>query len=35
MLGFDLTDEQKALVETARKFARDEIIPIAARRFGS
>src|ERR1051325_9745689 len=29
MLGFDLTDEQSALCETARKFAREEIIPVA------
>ena len=31
MLGFDLTDEQKALADTARKFAREEIMPVAAR----
>lgn len=30
MLSFTLTDEQKALVETAHKFARDEMIPVAA-----
>ncbi len=30
MLDFELTPEQKALVDTARKFARDKIIPIAA-----
>jgi acyl-CoA dehydrogenase len=30
MLGFDLTEEQNALCETARKFARDEILPVAA-----
>jgi len=29
MLGFELTDDQKALVETARKFAREVIAPIA------
>jgi acyl-CoA dehydrogenase len=31
MLGFDLTEEQQALVETTRKFTRDEIIPVAAK----
>jgi len=30
MLGFDLSEEQQALVETARKFARERIAPIAA-----
>lgn len=30
-MEFDLTEEQKALVDTARKFARDEMIPVAAR----
>src|SRR6187401_3300769 len=30
MLDFSLTDEQKALVETARRFSRERIIPIAA-----
>lgn len=30
MLDFELTDEQKALVETARKFTKDRIVPIAA-----
>ncbi len=30
MIGFELTDEQKQLQETARKFAREEIIPKAA-----
>ncbi len=31
MLSFDLTEEQEQLKETARRFARDEIIPVAAR----
>src|SRR6185312_13733694 len=31
MIAFDLTDEQRALVETAKKFARDEITPVAGR----
>ncbi len=31
MLDFALTEEQKALVTTARDFARKEIIPVAAR----
>jgi acyl-CoA dehydrogenase len=30
MLDFSWTDEQKALIETARRFARERIIPIAA-----
>lgn len=30
MIGFDLTDEQKAIQETARQFARKEIMPAAA-----
>jgi acyl-CoA dehydrogenase len=30
MLDFSWTDEQKALVETARRFARERIIPVAA-----
>ncbi len=30
MPNFDLSDEQKALVETARKFVKDRITPIAA-----
>jgi acyl-CoA dehydrogenase len=30
MLNFSLSDEQKALVETARRFTRERIIPIAA-----
>jgi acyl-CoA dehydrogenase len=30
MLDFSLSDEQKALVDTARRFARERIIPIAA-----
>jgi len=29
MIDFELTDEQKALQDTARKFARNEIIPVA------
>jgi len=31
MFTFDMTPEQKQLRETARRFAADEIIPIAAR----
>jgi acyl-CoA dehydrogenase len=31
MLNFDFTPEQKQLQETARRFAREEIIPVAAR----
>ncbi|MEM7607615.1 MAG: acyl-CoA dehydrogenase family protein [Myxococcota bacterium] len=30
MLGFDLSDEQKALQESARAFTKDRIIPVAA-----
>jgi acyl-CoA dehydrogenase len=30
MLGFDLTEEQQALVEMARRFTRERIIPVAA-----
>jgi acyl-CoA dehydrogenase len=30
MLSFDLTPEQEQLKETARRFAADEIIPVAA-----
>src|SRR6188474_1632013 len=30
MLDFSWTDEQKALVETARRFTRERIIPVAA-----
>ena len=30
MLDFSLSDEQKALVDTARRFARERIIPVAA-----
>jgi alkylation response protein AidB-like acyl-CoA dehydrogenase len=30
MLSFDLSDEQKALVETAKRFSRERIAPIAA-----
>jgi len=31
MIGFDLTQEQMALQEKARKFAREEILPVAAK----
>jgi acyl-CoA dehydrogenase len=31
MIGFDLTQEQKALQEKARKFAQEEILPVAAK----
>lgn len=31
MIGFALTDEQKALQDTARRFARSEILPVAAK----
>ncbi|HEY8944634.1 MAG TPA: acyl-CoA dehydrogenase family protein, partial [Polyangiaceae bacterium] len=30
MLDFSLSDEQKALVEAARRFTRERIIPVAA-----
>ncbi len=30
MIGFSFTDEQSALIETARKFVRDSVIPVAA-----
>jgi hypothetical protein len=30
MMQFDLTPEQKQLKDTARRFAADEIIPVAA-----
>lgn len=30
MIDFELTDEQKTLVETARRFTRERIVPIAA-----
>jgi acyl-CoA dehydrogenase len=30
MIDFEITEEQKALVETARRFAKERIIPIAA-----
>src|SRR5688500_20175949 len=30
MLGFSLTEEQQALVEMAKRFAKERIIPIAA-----
>ncbi len=30
MYGFDLTEEQKALVETARRFTKERVIPAAA-----
>jgi len=29
MIGFDLTEEQQQLIETARDFARQEIVPVA------
>jgi acyl-CoA dehydrogenase len=31
MIGFSLTDEQRALQDTARRFARAEIVPVAAK----
>lgn len=31
MIGFELTEEQRAVQETARRFARAEIVPVAAR----
>jgi acyl-CoA dehydrogenase len=31
MIDFEITEEQKALIETARRFAKERIIPIAAR----
>jgi acyl-CoA dehydrogenase len=31
MIDFELTEEQNALIETARRFARERILPIAAR----
>ncbi len=31
MIGFELTEEQRAVQETARRFARAEIAPVAAR----
>jgi acyl-CoA dehydrogenase len=31
MIGFDLTPEQKALKQKARRFARNEILPVAAK----
>jgi acyl-CoA dehydrogenase len=31
MLGFDLSEEQRALVDTVRKFVRDQVIPVAAK----
>ena len=30
MFDFEPTEEQRALIETARRFARERIIPIAA-----
>ena len=30
MLSFTLSDEQKALVETAKRFARERIAPVAS-----
>ncbi len=29
MIDFELTEEQRALIETARRFARERIIPVA------
>ncbi len=31
MYSFEITEEQKALVETARRFTREQVIPVAAR----
>ena len=31
MIGFDLTEDQRALVDTARKFAREVILPVAGK----
>src|SRR5262249_53097197 len=31
MIGFDLSEEQQALIDTARKFCRGEIIPVAGK----
>jgi len=31
MIDFELTEEQKALIDTARRFARERIIPVAAK----
>ena len=30
MIDFELTEEQNALIETARRFVKERIIPIAA-----
>ena len=30
MIDFELTEEQKALIETARRFTKERIIPVAA-----
>src|SRR6202030_1160389 len=30
MIDFELTEEQRALIDTARRFARERIIPVAA-----
>ncbi len=30
MIDFEITEEQKALIDTARRFAKERIIPIAA-----
>src|SRR5258706_15291019 len=30
MIDFELTEEQRALVDTARRFAKERIIPVAA-----
>lgn len=31
MINFDITEEQKALIDTARRFAKERIIPVAAK----
>src|ERR1043165_4552639 len=30
MIDFEITEEQKALIDTARRFAKERIIPVAA-----
>ena len=30
MIDFEVTEEQKALIDTARRFAKERIIPVAA-----
>ena len=30
MIDFELTEEQKALIDTARRFTKERIIPVAA-----